>query len=118
MVAAPGALQLLLLLLLLPLLRLLLLSLLLLLLLLFAAGTCFACLPIRHPAPCLPPVLLLMCARPAHCGFVSLFDYTARGVWESVALVRVYRSWKMLVKHSIDMWPSWGQVVLLTLPWL
>lgn len=94
--------------------------LLLLLPLLLSAVACLpACLPARHLAPCsLAPRALLMRARPAHCGFVSLFDYTAWGVWISVALVRVYRSWKMLVKHSVDMWPSWGQVALLTLPWL
>eukprot|EP00903_Cladosiphon_okamuranus_P011466 g10800.t1 len=53
----------------------------------------------------------------AHCGLNSVLNYTAWGVWLSVVLVRVYRSWKILVKHSIDMWPAWAQVALLTVPW-
>ncbi|CAM9498997.1 unnamed protein product, partial [Ectocarpus sp. 12 AP-2014] len=47
----------------------------------------------------------------------ALFQYATWGVWISVALVRVYRSWKILVKHSVDMWRPWAQVALLTLPW-
>ncbi|CAN0158874.1 unnamed protein product, partial [Scytosiphon promiscuus] len=54
----------------------------------------------------------------ANCAVEGLFDYTGWGVWTSVALVRVYRSWKILVRHSIDMWPAWGQVALISLPWL
>ncbi|CAM9874054.1 unnamed protein product, partial [Scytosiphon promiscuus] len=53
----------------------------------------------------------------AHCGLDSFFLYTAWGVWISIALVRVYRSWKILIKHSIDMWPACAQVALLTIPW-
>lgn len=53
----------------------------------------------------------------AHCGFDALFQYATWGVWISVALVRVYRSWKILVKHSVDMWRPWAQVALLTIPW-
>ncbi|CAM9630381.1 unnamed protein product [Ectocarpus sp. 6 AP-2014] len=53
----------------------------------------------------------------AHCGLDAVFHYTTWGVWISVALVRVYRSWKILIKHSVDMWPPWAQVLLLTVPW-
>ncbi len=56
--------------------------------------------------------------RTANCGVEGLFDYTGWGVWTSVALVRVYRSWKILVRHTVDMWPRWGQVALISLPWL
>eukprot|EP00903_Cladosiphon_okamuranus_P012393 g11615.t1 len=54
----------------------------------------------------------------ANCAVEGLFDYTGWGVWTSVALVRVYRSWKILVRHSVDMWPAWGQVALISVPWL
>eukprot|EP00752_Nemacystus_decipiens_P018693 g16757.t1 len=53
----------------------------------------------------------------SHCGLNSVLSYTTWGVWISVVLVRVYRSWKILVKHSVDMWPPWAQVSLLTVPW-
>ncbi|CAM9833165.1 unnamed protein product [Ectocarpus fasciculatus] len=53
----------------------------------------------------------------AHCGLDALFVYATWGVWISVALVRVYRSWKILIKHSVDMWPACAQVLLLTTPW-
>ncbi|CAM9634125.1 unnamed protein product [Ectocarpus sp. 6 AP-2014] len=54
----------------------------------------------------------------ANCAVEGLFDYTGWGVWTSVALVRVYRSWKILCRHSVDMWPAWAQVALLSIPWL
>ncbi|CAN0189228.1 unnamed protein product [Ectocarpus sp. 12 AP-2014] len=54
----------------------------------------------------------------ANCAVEGLFDYTGWGVWTSVALVRVYRSWKLLCRHSVDMWPAWAQVALLSIPWL
>lgn len=47
-----------------------------------------------------------------------MLNYTAWGVWISVVLVRVYRGWKILIKHSVDMWPPWAQVSLVTVPWL
>ncbi|CAM9985103.1 unnamed protein product, partial [Ectocarpus fasciculatus] len=53
----------------------------------------------------------------ANCALDAVFHYTTWGVWISVALVRVYRSWKILIKHSVDMWPAGAQVLLLTIPW-
>ncbi|CAM9494903.1 unnamed protein product, partial [Ascophyllum nodosum] len=54
----------------------------------------------------------------ASCGVEGFLDYYGWGIWTSVALVRVYRSWKILVRHSVDMWPAWGQVLLISTPWL
>lgn len=54
----------------------------------------------------------------ASCAVEGLFDYTGWGVWTSVALVRVYRSWKILVRHSVDMYPPMCQVLLISIPWL
>ena len=54
----------------------------------------------------------------ASCAVEGLLDYTGWGVWTSVALVRVYRSWKILVRHSVDMYPAWRQVLIISIPWL
>ncbi|CAN0043469.1 unnamed protein product [Choristocarpus tenellus] len=54
----------------------------------------------------------------ANCAVEALFDYTGWGLWTSAILVRFYRSWKLLIRHTINMWPPSGQIALVVLPWL
>ncbi|CAM9506950.1 unnamed protein product [Discosporangium mesarthrocarpum] len=53
----------------------------------------------------------------ANCAVEALFDYTGWGIWTSAILVRVYRSWKILVRNEINMWSAGTQIMLLTIPW-